>query len=62
MISNYKDLEVWNLSMDFTEAIYRLVQTFPKEERYGLSDQLRRAVVAIPSNIAEGNERGKYAT
>ena len=32
MISNYKDLEVWNLSMDFTEAIYRLVQTFPKEE------------------------------
>ena len=58
MISNYKDLEVWNLSMDFTEAIYRLVQTFPKEERYGLSDQLRRAVVATPSNIAEGNGRG----
>ena len=58
MISNYKDLEVWQLSMDFTEAIYRLVQAFPKEERYGLSDQLRRAVVAIPSNIAEGNGRG----
>ena len=58
MISNHKDLEVWQLSMDFTEAIYRLVQAFPKEERYGLSDQLRRAVVAIPSNIAEGNGRG----
>ena len=58
MIKSYRDLDVWQASMCFTVAVYRLVKTFPAEERYGLSDQLRRAVVAIPSNIAEGNGRG----
>ena len=57
-IKNYRDLEVWQVSMRFVEAIYRFVRNFPADERYGLSDQLRRAAVAIPSNIAEGNGRG----
>ena len=55
--SNYKDLTVWQKSMDLTEEIYRLVKKLPKEETYALSDQMRRAVVSIPSNIAEGQGR-----
>ena len=50
-IKNYRDLEVWQLSMDFVEAIYK---AFPPEERYGICDQIRRAAVSVPSNIAEG--------
>ena len=56
--SNYKDLTVWQKSMDLTEEIYRLVKKLPKEETYALSDQMRRAAVSIPSNIAEGQGRG----
>lgn len=55
--SNYKDLTVWQKSMDLTEEIYRLVKKLPKEETYALSDQMRRSVVSIPSNIAEGQGR-----
>ena len=53
-IKNYRDLEVWQLSMDFVEAIYKALKTFPPEERYGICDQIRRAAVSVPSNIAEG--------
>ena len=53
-IKNYRDLEVWKLSMDFVESVYKALKTFPAEERYGLCDQIRRAAVSIPSNIAEG--------
>jgi len=53
----YKDLTVWQKSINFTVDIYILTQTFPKEELYGLISQIRRAAVSIPSNIAEGNER-----
>lgn len=57
-IKSYRDLEVWQVSMRFVETVYRFAKNFPAEERYGLSDQIRRAAVAIPSNIAEGNGRG----
>ena len=53
-VKNYRDLEVWKLSMDFVEAIYKALKTFPPEERYGICDQIRRAAVSVPSNIAEG--------
>ena len=56
-IKSYRDLEVWQVSMRFVETVYRFAKNFPAEERYGLSDQIRRAAVAIPSNIAEGNGR-----
>ena len=57
MVKNFKDLLVWQKSMDFVASIYLLVKQLPKEEIYALSDQLRRASVSIPSNIAEGFER-----
>lgn len=56
-VKSYKDLEVWQKSMDLTVEIYRLVKLLPKIEIYALSDQMRRAVVSIPSNIAEGYGR-----
>ena len=57
MIKSYKDLEVWQIGMDVVVIIYQLTDKFPKEERYGLINQLKRAVVSIPSNIAEGHAR-----
>ena len=56
-MKNHKDLIVWQKSMLLVEEAYRLVRMLPKEETYALSDQIRRAVVSIPSNIAEGNGR-----
>ena len=56
--SDYKQLKVWQKAMNLTMEIYRLVKFLPREETYALSDQLRRAVVSIPSNIAEGHGRG----
>ncbi len=53
----FKDLEVWQLAMALVKNVYRLIEQFPDKERYRLSDQLSRAVVSIPSNIAEGNGR-----
>lgn len=55
--SNYKELKVWQKAMDLTVEVYELVKLLPKEETYALSDQMRRAVVSIPSNIAEGQGR-----
>lgn len=57
MVGDFHNLEVWQLSMILCERVYAIVRTFPQEERYALVDQLRRAVVSIPSNIAEGNGR-----
>jgi len=54
---NHKNLDVWQKSMDFVVEIYCITQEFPKEEKFGLVDQLRRACVSIPSNIAEGSGR-----
>ena len=57
VVKDYKELIVWQKSMDLLVEIYRLVKKLPKEETYALSDQMRRAVVSIPSNIAEGKNR-----
>lgn len=57
-IQTHKDLIVWQKSVDLVLDIYKITETFPKEERYGLTSQLRRATVSIPSNIAEGKYRG----
>jgi len=56
-IENYKDLMVWQKSMDLVVEIYALLKSFPKNEEYELSSQLRRCSVSIPSNIAEGYGR-----
>lgn len=59
MLSNsYKELTVWQKSMELVTAVYKLTEQFPKEELYGLTSQLRRSAVSIPSNIAEGKYRG----
>jgi len=57
MVKSYRELIVWQKAMDFAEHVYAVQRTFPAEERFGLCDQLRRAVVSIPSNIAEGRGR-----
>jgi four helix bundle protein len=54
---SFKDLIIWQRSIQLVESIYKLTGSFPNEELYGLSAQLRRAVVSIPSNIAEGFAR-----
>ncbi|CAL65524.1 four helix bundle protein [Christiangramia forsetii] len=54
---NHKDLDVWKRSMDLVEEIYKITSNFPSSEIYGLTNQLRRASVSIPSNIAEGASR-----
>ena len=56
-MGDYKDLKVWQESMSLVVSIYTLVKVLPKQETYALSDQLRRAVVSVPSNIAEGQNR-----
>lgn len=56
-MNSYKDLIVWQKSFDLTIEIYRLTKLFPQSELYGLISQIRRASVAIPSNIAEGFSR-----
>jgi four helix bundle protein len=60
-IKTYKDLIVWQKAMDLAEQTYKLTKGFPKEETYGLTSQLRRAVVSVPSNIAEGQARQSTA-
>lgn len=57
MINSYKDLKVWNKAMDLTTMVYDALKTFPPKEEYGLSSQMRRSSVSIPSNIAEGYGR-----
>ncbi|PWW30095.1 four helix bundle protein [Chryseobacterium sp. AG844] len=56
-MANFKELLVWQRSIDFVTEIYRTTEVFPKDEIYGLPSQIRRAAVSIPSNIAEGNSR-----
>lgn len=56
-IKTYQDLIVWQKSIDLVKDCYGLTETFPQREIYGLSQQLRRAAVSVPSNIAEGNGR-----
>lgn len=54
---NHKELDVWKESIELTKKIYNITKNFPKEELYGLTNQIRRASVSIPSNIAEGSTR-----
>ncbi|MFY9682252.1 MAG: four helix bundle protein [Candidatus Sulfotelmatobacter sp.] len=54
MGQSYKDLIAWRKAMDLVTNIYRATRGFPRDELYGLTNQLRRAAVSIPSNIAEG--------
>lgn len=53
----YQDLIAWQKAMELAEEVYRLTKAFPKEEVYGLTSQMRRAAVSVPSNIAEGQGR-----
>ncbi len=62
-IESYQQLEVWKKAVALVTEIYRVTQSFPKEEMYGLTSQLRRAAVSVPANIAEGwgrNMTGEY--
>ncbi len=56
-VKTHKDLDVWKRSMGFITLLYKLTTNFPKNEIYGLTNQMRRAAVSIPSNIAEGAAR-----
>ncbi|SUX46795.1 four helix bundle protein [Chryseobacterium indoltheticum] len=60
-MANFKELLVWQKSMNFVTEIYELTNDFPKNEMYGLISQIRRASISIPSNIAEGNSRRSVA-
>jgi four helix bundle protein len=53
----YRDLTVWQKAIDLVESVYRTTQGWPKEELYGLTNQVRRAAVSVPSNVAEGQGR-----
>ena len=57
MLKNYKDLKVWQKAYQLCVKIYKITKRFPKEEIYGLTSQLRRASISVPSNIAEGYGR-----
>jgi|SRR5437016_2710251 len=58
-VRSYRDLRVWQQSMDLAEETYRATERFPEHERYGLVSQLRRAAVSVASNIAEGHPRSR---
>lgn len=57
-IHSYKDLIVWQRAVELVLAVYQLTDQFPKEEKYGLTSQMRRSAVSVASNIAEGRTRG----
>jgi four helix bundle protein len=56
-VRNYRDLAVWQKGMDIVLAVYQVTKSFPDDERFGLTSQLRRAAVSVPANIAEGHAR-----
>ena len=61
VIHSHKDLIVWQKAMDLVVLIYKTTDAFPKTETYGITSQMRRSAVSIPSNIAEGRKRGSKA-
>jgi len=60
-IISFRDLEIWKRGIDLVQSIYEITKSFPNSECYGLTSQIRRAAVSIPSNIAEGHTRGHKA-
>jgi four helix bundle protein len=60
-INSYRDLQAWQLGMTLAEEVYALTRAFPKEELFGLTSQLRRAAMGIPSHVAEGHQHGTNA-
>lgn len=54
---NFRNLKVWQLSMELVEEVYKVTSQFPKEELFGLTSQLKRSAVSVPSNIAEGSAK-----
>ncbi|NLN95594.1 MAG: four helix bundle protein [Bacteroidales bacterium] len=58
MAKDYKELKIWQQAMDLVLMVYKATGNMPREENYGLTNQIRRAAVSIPSNIAEGESRG----
>ena len=56
-LASYEDLIVWQKAMDLVVEVYKVIKLLPKEETYALSDQMKRAAISIPSNIAEGQQR-----
>lgn len=56
-IKSYRDLRVWQNAMTLAESCYRVTRSFPKEEMFGLTTQIRRAAVSVPANVAEGHGR-----
>ena len=57
-IESFQDLDVWNVSMDMAEKVYRIIARLPANERFELASQMRRAAVSVPSNVAEGHATG----
>lgn len=55
---NFRKMDIWNDSMELVKTIYRICKTFPTDELYGLTSQMQRAAVSVPSNIAEGSGKG----
>ena len=62
MLRNYRELKVWQRAYQLCREVYRATSAFPKEERFGLQSQMRRAAVSVPSNIAEGYGRHSTAS
>ncbi len=58
---NFEKLETWQRAIDFANEVYRITRAFPNDERFGLTNQMRRAAVSISSNIAEGTSRSSRA-
>lgn len=54
---NYKNLKIWKLGIEIIDVVFQVMNNFPQEERYGLTSQISRCSVSIPSNIAEGSSR-----
>jgi len=60
-IQSYRDLQAWQVGMDLVVRVYAVTKSFPREDIYGLTSQLRRAAVAVPSNISVGHQHGTKA-
>ena len=58
---NFEKLETWQKAIEFADSVYRMTRTFPADERFGLTNQMRRAAVSISSNLAEGSSRSSRA-